>query len=79
MSSVRWLLPVAVLVACVPCLLIPLAAALIAAGAFSGLLGMLGVPWVLAAVVGVALALALVVLRVRRRGAAYCEVPARRS
>jgi hypothetical protein len=40
--------PLAVAATCIPCLLIPLAAALIAAGAFSGVFGLLGIPWVLA-------------------------------
>lgn len=66
-------LPLAVLVTCIPCLLIPLAAALIAAGAFSGALGLLGIPWVLAIVAAVPLAGALITLRLRRRGAACAD------
>lgn len=76
-SSLFW--PLAVLVTCIPCLLIPLAAALIAAGAFSGALGLLGIPWVLAIVAAVPAAAALIVLRLRRHGAACaadCGEPA---
>lgn len=79
MNSSRWFLPIAVLVTCVPCLLIPIAAALIAAGAFGGALGLLGVPWVLAVVIAAPLAVALVAVRARRRGAPHCELPASRS
>ena len=66
-----WFVPVAVAVTCIPCLLIPLAATLIAAGAFGGLLGFLGVPWVLAGIASVSLGL---YLRIRRRGVA-CPTP----
>ena len=65
-----WFLPVAVVVTCIPCLLIPLAATLIAAGAFGGLLGFLGVPWVLAVIVATPVGAALLYLRIRRRGVA---------
>jgi hypothetical protein len=66
-------LALSVLVTCIPCLLIPFAAALIAAGAFSGVLGLLGLPWVLAFLAGVPMAGTLVVLHLRRRGAS-CAV-----
>ena len=69
-----WFVPVAVAVTCIPCLLIPLAATLIAAGAFGGLLGFLGVPWVLAVIAAVPLGATLLYLRVRRRGVA-CPTP----
>ncbi|MGE0600608.1 MAG: hypothetical protein AB7J35_05435 [Dehalococcoidia bacterium] len=62
-------LPLAVFVTCIPCLLIPLAAALMAAGAFSGVLGLLGIPWVLAIVAAVPMAVALIALHSRRHGA----------
>jgi len=78
MSRSPFVLPLAVLVTCIPCLLIPLAAALIAAGAFSGALGLLGIPWVLAMVAGVPVAGALVALRLRRRGSQSCELLATR-
>lgn len=65
-----WFVPLAVAVTCIPCLLIPLAAAAIAAGAFSGVLGLLGVPWVLAIVAAVPVAAALIVLSMRRHGVA---------
>lgn len=66
--------PLAVAVTCIPCLLIPLAAALIAAGAFSGVFGLLGIPWVLAIVAAVPVAAALRVLRLMGRGAS-CSTP----
>lgn len=44
MSRSPLVLAFAVRVTCIPCLLIPVAAALIAAGAFSGVLGLLGIP-----------------------------------
>ena len=65
-----WFVPVAVVVACIPCLLIPLAGVLIAAGAFGGVLGFLGVPWVSAVIVATPVGAALLYLRVRRRGVA---------
>ena len=65
-----WFVPVAVVVTCIPCLLIPLATVLIAAGAFGGLLGFLGVPWVLAGIASVPLGATLLYLRIRRRGVA---------
>ena len=65
-----WFVPVAVVVTCIPCLLIPLAATLIAAGAFGRLLGFLGVPWVLAGIASVSLGATLLYLRIRRRGVA---------
>ena len=43
-----WLLPLGVAITCVPCLLVPAALSLVAAGAFGGVLGFLGIPWVLA-------------------------------
>ncbi len=70
-----WFVPLAVVVTCIPCLLIPLAAALIAAGAFGGILGLLGVPWVLALIVAVPISLGLLVLRRRRGASACCDVP----
>ena len=69
-----WFVPVAVVVTCIPCLLIPLAATLIAAGAFGGLLGFLGVPWVSAVIVATPVGAALLYLRIRRRGVA-CPTP----
>ena len=68
--NAAWFVPVAVAVTCIPCLLIPLAATLIAAGAFGGLLGFLGVPWVLAVIAAVPLGATLLYLRIRRRGVA---------
>lgn len=68
--NAAWFVPVAVVVACIPCLLIPLAAVLIAAGAFGGVLGFLGVPWVSAVIVATPVGAALLYLRVRRRGVA---------
>ncbi|MCL4239789.1 MAG: hypothetical protein KJ048_00405 [Dehalococcoidia bacterium] len=70
-----WFVPLAVVVTCIPCLLIPLAAALIAAGAFSGVLGLLGMPWVLAIVAAVPVAAALIVLRLRRHATSCCDLP----
>jgi hypothetical protein len=64
------------LVACVPCLLIPLTAALIAAGAFSGVLGLLGIPWVLALVAAIPVATALIVLRLRKSSPS-CQLPSK--
>ena len=64
-----WFLPVAVVATCIPCLLIPVAAALIAAGAFGGALGFLGVPWVVALILAVPLAAAVVYLRFHKRAA----------
>ena len=61
---------------CVPCLLVPVALSLIAAGAFGGVLGFLGIPWVLALIIAVLLATLLVVRLKRRHPAAGCEVPA---
>ncbi len=74
MSRSPFFVTLAVLVACSPCLPIPLAAALIAAGAFSGALGLLGLPWVLAAAAAVPIVAALIVVRLRARGAG-CETP----
>lgn len=79
MSKSPLVLALAVLVTCIPCLLIPLAAALIAAGAFSGALGLLGIPWALALIVAVPASLALVVLRIRRRAQACCGVDVDRA
>lgn len=62
-----WFLPLAVVVACIPCLLIPIFAALIAAGALGGALGFLGVPWVLALAFSIPLGGALLYLRLRSR------------
>lgn len=67
MSSRAWLLPLGVIVACIPCFLIPVTASLIAGGAFGGALGLLGVPWVLALVIAAPLVLAVAVMSVRRR------------
>jgi uncharacterized membrane protein len=72
--SSAWFVPLAIAVTCIPCLLIPLTAALIAGGALGGLLGFLGVPWVLALVVAVPLVAAFVYLQVRRK-AIVCAVP----
>ena len=73
----NWFLPVAVAATCAPCLLIPAASTLIAAGAFGGVLGFLGVPWVLALIVAVPAGAALLFLRLkRRRAAACCDIPA---
>ncbi len=72
-----WLLPIAVAVTCIPCLLIPATPALIAGGAFGGLLGFLGVPWVLAVIIAVPMATIVLILRLKRRqAAACCEVAA---
>lgn len=82
MPSKSWFVPAAVLVTCLPCLLIPVTAALIAGGAFGGILGFLGVPWVLALIVAVLISLAAAVLRIWRRPPAFCEIeedPARTS
>ncbi len=65
-----WFLPLAVVVACIPCLLIPIVAALIAAETFGGVLGFLGVPWVVALVLAVPLAGTLLHFRFRTRGPA---------
>lgn len=81
MPSKSWFVPAAVLVTCLPCLLIPVTAALIAGGAFGGILGFLGVPWLLALIGAVLISLAAAVLRIRRRPPA-CEIeedPARSS
>ena len=69
-----WFVPVAVVVACIPCLLIPLAGVLIAAGAFGGVPGLLGVPWVSAVIVATPVGAALLYLRIRRQGVA-CQTP----
>jgi hypothetical protein len=72
-----WLVPIGVIITCVPCILIPVAAALIAAGTFGSLLGILGVPWVLAVIIAAPVATTLLLFRLRRRRAApCCEVPA---
>ncbi len=70
-----WSLPVAVLVTCIPCLLLPVAAALIASGAVGGVLSFLGVPWLLALLVAVPPGAALLVFRLRRRLSAACGAP----
>ena len=68
-----WFVPVAVLVTCIPCLLVPVAAALIASGAVGGVLSFLGVPWVPALLSAVAAGAALLVIRLRRRRSASCD------
>lgn len=73
MPSKSWSVPAAVLVTCVPCLLIPVTAGLIAGGAFSGALGLLGVPWILALALAVPMSLAVALLRMLRRSSA-CEM-----
>ena len=77
MASKRfWLVPIGVVITCVPCILVPVAVTLIAAGAFGGILGVLGVPWVLAVIIAVPVTTTLLILRLRRRrAAACCEVP----
>lgn len=63
-------------VACIPCLAIPIAAVLLSTGALGAILGPLGVPWVIAVVVAVLVGGLAVVWQVRRRIRASCEVPA---
>ena len=76
MPGKAWLLPIGVVITCIPCLLIPVTAALIAGGAFGGALGLLGVPWVLAAVLAVPIVAALLAFRLHRRvPTAACELP----
>ncbi len=70
-----WFVPVAVLITCIPCLLVPVAAALIASGALGGVLSLLGVPWLLALLSAVAAGAALFVIRLRRRRSATCALP----
>ena len=70
-----WLLPLGVAITCVPCLLIPVGLALIAGGAFGGVLGFLGIPWVLALIIAVPTSGVLIALWLRRRTRANCEVP----
>lgn len=62
-----WFLPVAIAAACIPCLLIPVVAALLAGGVLGGALGFLGVPWVVALLSALVAGGALVYLRLRRR------------
>lgn len=62
-----WFLPLAVAATCIPCLLIPIGAALIAGGAFGGVLAFMGVPWVLALVLAIPLGATLIYLRLRRK------------
>ncbi len=69
-----WFLPLALVAACLPCVLIPIVASLIAAGAFGGLLGFLGVPWALALWVAVPLGFTLIIVR-RHRKAIACSIP----
>lgn len=73
--SRSWFVPLAVAVTCIPCLLILLAGAGIAAGAFSGALGLLGVPWALAIAAAVPVAAAISVLRLRRQAVSCCDLP----
>jgi hypothetical protein len=69
------LLWVGVLAACIPCLLVPVAAAVVASSAVGGVLGLLGTSWVLAIVLAVPVSAAILVLR--RRHAARCSLPGR--
>lgn len=61
-----WFLPLVVLVTCAPCLLVPIVAALFAAGAFGGALEFLGVPWVIALILAVLVGATLLSLHMRR-------------
>ncbi len=75
MNKPGWFVPLAIAVTCIPCLLLPLAAVLIASGAAGTMLAFLGVPWILALIIAVPIGLALLFLRRRRRAAACCDVP----
>ena len=72
--NASWFVPLAVVAACVPCLLLPVTASLIAAGALGGVLGVLGVPWVLAPILAIAIGAALLVVRLRHRAPHGCEI-----
>ena len=56
-------MPAAVVVTCLPCLLVPIVSALVAAGAFGGPLGLVGVPWVLALLSAVAAGAGMLFIR----------------
>jgi len=68
-----WFVPVAVVVTCIPCLLVPIVSALVAAGAFGGPLGLEGVPWVLALLSAVAAGAGMLFFRLRRHRSDRCK------
>ncbi|GAB4331999.1 MAG: hypothetical protein Kow0010_17690 [Dehalococcoidia bacterium] len=77
MPGRTWFLPLAVVAACLPCLVVLVGPLLVAGGLLGGLLGLLGIPWVLAVVIAVAIALTLAALRIRHRRSTACELPER--